>query len=253
MEGTQSPVAYPDAGIWFSHRVHGLTATGPILWEPPATQHPSGVTAYIKKELEHAAIIGPVQSYSFQWPRSNPMMTRPKKDSSVRRVFLSWTFLCPRAPVSTPESPRTPSTVLLSSSGSPIQPPWPTRSWSMAGTACSTKWTSAELTGSSGPTPWIGRSSCLNGTNSFSWTSPSLSAFDTELQPAKGLRKPSPPSLERRQELTPPPILMTPSGQPYYIQPGLITTTFWISWLSWAWMRPPTSAKAPPPSSSGLE
>ena len=29
----------------------------------------------------------------------------------------------------------------------------------------------------------------LNGTNNFSWTSPSLSAFDTDLQPAKGLRK----------------------------------------------------------------
>ena len=55
---------------------------------PSATQHPSDVTAYIKKELEHTAIIGPLQSHPFQWPRSNPMMTRPKKDSSVRRVIV---------------------------------------------------------------------------------------------------------------------------------------------------------------------
>ena len=52
---------------------------------PSPTQHPSVVTAYINKELEHAAIIGPVQSHPFQW--SNPMMTRPNKDSSVRRVI----------------------------------------------------------------------------------------------------------------------------------------------------------------------
>ena len=55
---------------------------------PSATQHPSDVTAYIKKELKHTAIIGPLQSHPFQWPRSNPMMTRPKKDSSARRVIV---------------------------------------------------------------------------------------------------------------------------------------------------------------------
>ena len=47
---------------------------------PIATQHPADVSAYISKELQHSAIIGPVNTHPFDWPCSNPMMTRPKKD-----------------------------------------------------------------------------------------------------------------------------------------------------------------------------
>ena len=50
---------------------------------PSATQHPADVSAYISKELQHSAIIGPVNTHPFDWPRSNPMMTRPKKDSTA--------------------------------------------------------------------------------------------------------------------------------------------------------------------------
>ena len=148
---------------------------------------------------------------------------------------------------------RTHSTVLHSSSGYPIQPPWPTRSWNTAGAAYCTKWILAEHTGSFGPTRWIGLSACLNGTNSFSWISPSLSDYVTELLLAKGPQKLFPPSPERRQELIPPPTLTTPSGLPYHRQLGRITTTFWTSWLSWVWRWPPRNAKVPPPSSPGSE
>ena len=57
--------------------------------------------------------------------------------------------------MSTPESPRTHSTVLRSSSGYPIQPLWPSRSWNTAGAACFTKWILAEHTGSFGPTLFL--------------------------------------------------------------------------------------------------
>ena len=55
---------------------------------PSATQHPQDVAAYITKELQHSAILGPFTSHPFDWPHSNPIMTRPKKDSSARRVIV---------------------------------------------------------------------------------------------------------------------------------------------------------------------
>ena len=87
----------------------------------------------------------------------------------------------------------------------------------------------------------------------FSWISPSLSDSVTELLLVKGPQKLFPPSPERRQELIPPPTLMTPSGLPYHRQLGRITTIFWTSWLSWVWRRPSRNAKVPPPSSPGSE
>ena len=53
-----------------------------------ANQHPADIDAYLNKELRHSAIIGPADHLPFQWPRTNPMMTRPKKDSSSRRVIV---------------------------------------------------------------------------------------------------------------------------------------------------------------------
>ena len=55
---------------------------------PSANQHPADIDAYLDKELRHSAIIGPADRLPFQWPRTNPMMTRPKKDSSSRRVIV---------------------------------------------------------------------------------------------------------------------------------------------------------------------
>ena len=53
-----------------------------------ANKHPADIDAYLNKELRHSAIIGPADRLPFQWPRTNPMMTRPKKDSSSRRVIV---------------------------------------------------------------------------------------------------------------------------------------------------------------------
>ena len=53
-----------------------------------ATQHPKDVTAYISKELHPSAIIGPFTIHPFDWPRSNPLMTRPKKDSAACCVIV---------------------------------------------------------------------------------------------------------------------------------------------------------------------
>ena len=55
---------------------------------PSANQYPADIDAYLNKELRHSAIIGPADHLPFQWPRTNPMMTRPKKDSSSRRVIV---------------------------------------------------------------------------------------------------------------------------------------------------------------------
>ena len=55
---------------------------------PSANKHPADIDAYLNKELRHSAIIGPADHLPFQWPRTNPMMTRPKKDSSSRRVIV---------------------------------------------------------------------------------------------------------------------------------------------------------------------
>ena len=55
---------------------------------PSANQFPADIDAYLNKELHHSAIIGPADHLPFQWPRTNPLMTRPKKDSSSRRVIV---------------------------------------------------------------------------------------------------------------------------------------------------------------------
>ena len=59
---------------------------------PSANQFPADVSAYITKELHHSAIIGPADHHPFQWTRSNPMMTRPKKDSATRRVIVDFSM-----------------------------------------------------------------------------------------------------------------------------------------------------------------
>ena len=66
----------------------GYTASHPLA--PYTGNHPSA-TQYlqdIQKELHHSVILGPFSTHPFNWPRSNPMMTRPKKDSLDRRVIV---------------------------------------------------------------------------------------------------------------------------------------------------------------------
>ena len=51
------------------------------------------VETYVETELEHGALLGPFQMPPFTpWSQTSPMMTRPKKDSTNRRVIvdLSW-------------------------------------------------------------------------------------------------------------------------------------------------------------------
>ena len=70
--------------------------------EPPSTgaqNHasargfPSHVSDYLEAELRHKAMAGPFPSHPFQnWFRTNPAMTRPKRDSETRRVILDLSF-----------------------------------------------------------------------------------------------------------------------------------------------------------------
>ena len=58
-----------------------------------ALSHSNDVIAYIDKERDYGALVGPFIHPPFQpWFQTNPLMTRPKKSSNDRRVImdLSW-------------------------------------------------------------------------------------------------------------------------------------------------------------------
>ena len=58
-----------------------------------ATANPDHVLKYINTECNKDAMLGPFSSSPFiQWTRLNPMMTRPKRDSSELRVILDMSF-----------------------------------------------------------------------------------------------------------------------------------------------------------------
>ena len=58
-----------------------------------ATNFPSHVDKFIRTELEHKAIMGPFENSPFTpWYRTNPLMTRPKRDSQDRRVILDLSY-----------------------------------------------------------------------------------------------------------------------------------------------------------------
>lgn len=60
---------------------------------PSALQYPEHVREFVKTELGHKALIGPFTALPFApWTRCSPVMTRPKKDSSLRRVIVDLTF-----------------------------------------------------------------------------------------------------------------------------------------------------------------
>lgn len=60
---------------------------------PSATLHPTHIEKFISTELSHGAIVGPFDSPPFNpWTRCSPLMTRPKKDSSDRRVIIDLSY-----------------------------------------------------------------------------------------------------------------------------------------------------------------
>ncbi len=92
---------------------------GPVPTSQPgnhasARQFPEDVQRYTRVEVEKGAMLGPFPSPPFQpWSHTSPLMTRPKKNTSERRVIvdLSW----PQQPghsvnAGTPIDTRTPRT-----------------------------------------------------------------------------------------------------------------------------------------------
>lgn len=60
---------------------------------PSATLHPTHVQKFIDTELSHGAIVGPFTSPPFTpWTRCSPIMTRPKKETSDRRVIIDLSY-----------------------------------------------------------------------------------------------------------------------------------------------------------------
>ena len=71
----------------------GPIPTPTLRNHPSARNHPSHLAAYIGKELAHGAMLGPSSVPPFYpWCQTNPLLTRPKKDSMDRKVImaLSW-------------------------------------------------------------------------------------------------------------------------------------------------------------------
>ncbi len=49
-----------------------------------ASYHPTHIDAYLQREIEAGAIVGPFTEKPFSWFCSSPMLTRPKKTSTDR-------------------------------------------------------------------------------------------------------------------------------------------------------------------------
>ena len=74
---------------------------GYISMEPPeqntrnhasSTNYPCHVEKYLAKELGHGSLIGPFRGRPTDKTHMNPIMSRPKKDSSERRIILNLSF-----------------------------------------------------------------------------------------------------------------------------------------------------------------
>lgn len=60
---------------------------------PSATAHPDHVETFIQTEKEHHAIAGPFDAPPFApWTRLSPLMSRPKKGSTERRIIVDLSF-----------------------------------------------------------------------------------------------------------------------------------------------------------------
>ena len=72
------------------NRSHPLVATQKP--HPSGRDHPVSVNHYIKTELGHEALLGPFDGIPIHKLHISPLMSRPKKDSEMRRIVLdlSW-------------------------------------------------------------------------------------------------------------------------------------------------------------------
>lgn len=60
---------------------------------PSALAYPQHVDDFLATELQHKAILGPLDDIPFTpWTRISPLMTRPKKDSGKRRVIVDLSY-----------------------------------------------------------------------------------------------------------------------------------------------------------------
>lgn len=60
---------------------------------PSANAHPTHIEKFISTEISHGAMVGPFTSPPFTpWTRCSPLMTRPKKDSTDRRVIIDLSY-----------------------------------------------------------------------------------------------------------------------------------------------------------------
>jgi hypothetical protein len=63
-----------------------------------ARNNPSHIAKYVAKEVAQGAMLGPHRAPMFApWSQVNPLLTRPKKDSTDRRVIVDLSF--PHAPL----------------------------------------------------------------------------------------------------------------------------------------------------------
>ena len=79
--------------IWFPSRLRGSPPRPTFHDHHSAVHYSSDVAAYISKELKEGAMLGPFNHPSFTpWTQTNPLLTRPKKDSHLCQVImdLSW-------------------------------------------------------------------------------------------------------------------------------------------------------------------
>ena len=67
----------------------GPTPTPTFHNHPSDVHHSSDMTAYILKELREGGMLAPFDHPPFTpWTQTNPLLTRPKKDSHLRRVIM---------------------------------------------------------------------------------------------------------------------------------------------------------------------
>lgn len=58
-----------------------------------AQDYPQQIEAFLQKELDLGAMLGPFTEFPFTpWTQISPIMTRPKKDTSARRIILDLSF-----------------------------------------------------------------------------------------------------------------------------------------------------------------
>ena len=74
---------------------------------PAANNHARHMVVYIMKELKHGAMISLFTAPPFyHWCQTNPLLTRPKKDSRDRMVIMDLLWPLPQGSVSMEALPK---------------------------------------------------------------------------------------------------------------------------------------------------